>query len=130
MSASTRTQPQSSSLLLQWIITGLAIYGAFVVVPGISFTGNWYEIAIIAFIYSAINVLVRPVLVFLSIPLLMITFGLFMIVVNAILLLITADFASFLGIAFRIESLVAAIVGAIVISIITVVLNEFTSTGR
>jgi uncharacterized membrane protein YvlD (DUF360 family) len=78
MSASTRTQPQSSSLLLQWIITGLAIYGAFVVVPGISFTGNWYEIAIIAFFYSAINVLVRPVLVFLSIPLVMITFGLFM----------------------------------------------------
>ena len=130
MSTSTRTQPQSGSLLLQWIITSVAIYGAFVFVPGISFTGKWTEIAIIALVYSAVNVLVRPVLVLLSIPLVIVTFGLFMIFVNAILLLITADFASFLGLAFRIDSLVSAIIGAIVITIITVVLNEFTSTKR
>ena len=131
MESPTQTQRSSArSLLLQWLITGVAIYGALVLVPGITFTGKGYEIGILALIYSVINVIVRPVLLVLSIPLVVLTMGLFMVVVNAVLLLMTAHFAHYMGIEFRIDTLFTAIVGAIVISLISMLLQLLTSSRR
>ena len=130
MESPTRTQRSSArSLLLQWLITGFAIYVALVLVPGISFTGKGYEIGILALIYSGINVFVRPVLLLLSIPLVILTLGLFMVVINALLLLITANFANYLGIEFRVDTLFTAILGAIVISVISMLLQMLTSSA-
>ena len=84
--------------VLQWLITSLAIFAAFSLVPGITFTGNGYEIGIIAMIYSVINLLIRPVLTLITCPMIILTLGMFTVIINGVLLLITADLAKYFGI--------------------------------
>ncbi len=109
--------------VLQWLITSLAIFAAFSLVPGITFSGNGYEIGIIAMIYSVINLLIRPVLTLITCPMIILTLGTFTVIINAILLLLTANFAKYLGIDFQVETFMTALIGAIVISLTTFVLN-------
>ena len=109
--------------VLQWLITSLAIFAAFSLVPGITFSGNGYEIGVIAMIYSVINLLIRPVLTLITCPMIILTLGTFTVIINAILLLLTANFAKILGIDFRVETFMTALIGAIVISLTTFVLN-------
>jgi putative membrane protein len=109
--------------VLQWLITSLAIFAAFSLVPGITFSGNGYEIGVIAMIYSVINLLIRPVLTLITCPMIILTLGTFTVIINAILLLLTANFAKILGIDFYVETFMTALIGAIVISLTTFVLN-------
>jgi putative membrane protein len=109
--------------VLQWLITSLAIFAAFSLVPGITFTGNGYEIGIIAMIYSVINLLIRPVLTLITCPMIILTLGMFTVIINGVLLLITADLAKYFGIDFQIETFFTALIGAVVISLTTFVLN-------
>ncbi len=114
--------------ILQWLITSLAIFAAFSLVPGITFTGNGYEIGIIAMIYSVINLLIRPVLTLITCPMIILTLGMFTVIINGVLLLITADLAKFLGIDFHIETFFTALIGAVVISFTTFVLNALSGS--
>ena len=109
--------------VLQWLITSLAIFAAFSLVPGITFSGNGYEIGVIAMIYSVINLLIRPVLTLITCPMIILTLGTFTVIINAMLLLLTANFAKILGIDFQVETFMTALIGAIVISLTTFVLN-------
>ena len=109
--------------ILQWLITSLAIFAAFSLVPGITFSGNGYEIGIIAMIYSVINLLIRPVLTLITCPMIILTLGMFTVIINGVLLLITADLAKYFGIDFQIETFFTALIGAVVISLTTFVLN-------
>ena len=109
--------------VLQWMITSLAIFAAFSLVPCITFTGNGYEIGIIAMIYSVINLLIRPVLTLITCPMIILTLGMFTVIINGVLLLITADLAKYFGIDFQIETFFTALIGAVVISLTTFVLN-------
>ena len=115
--------------VLQWLITSLAIFAAFSLVPGITFSGNGYEIGIIAMIYSVINLLIRPILTLITCPMIILTLGMFTVIINAILLLLTANFAKYLGIDFHVETFMTALIGAIVISLTTFVLNLLSGEG-
>lgn len=117
-------------LVLQWLITSLAIFAAFKLVPGITFSGNGYEIGIIAMIYSVINVLIKPILSFVSCSMIVLTLGLFTFVINAGLLLLTADFAKYLGIDFAVDSFTTALLGSLVISFVSFVLNLFAGENK
>ena len=109
--------------ILQWLITSLAIFAAFSLVPGITFSGNGYEIGIIAMIYSVINLLIRPILTLITCPMIILTLGMFTVIINGVLLLITADLAKYFGIDFQIETFFTALMGAVVISLTTFVRN-------
>lgn len=109
--------------ILQWLITSLAIFAAFSLVPGITFSGNGYEIGIIAMIYSVINLLIRPILTLITCPMIILTLGMFTVIINGVLLLITADLAKYFGIDFQIETFFTALIGAVVISLTTFVFN-------
>lgn len=117
-------------LILKWLITSLAIFAALYLVPGISFTGPGWQIGIIAAIFSVINLLLKPILTLITCPLFVLTLGLFSVVVNALLLQLTAYFANFLGIDFAIDSFSTAFIGAIIISLTTLVLNLLSGEGN
>jgi putative membrane protein len=117
-------------IVLKWLITSLAIFAALYLVPGISFTGPGWQIGIIAAIFSVINLLIKPILTLITCPLVVLTLGLFSVVVNAILLQLTANFANFLGIQFVIDGFMTAFIGAIVISLTTLVLNLLSGEGN
>jgi putative membrane protein len=117
-------------VVLQWLITTLAVFAAMYLVPGITFDGPGWQLGIIAMIFSVINQLLKPILLLMTCPMVVLTLGLFTVVINAILLLITAYFTEFLGINFAIDSFTTAIFGALVMSFTSLILNMLSGEGN
>lgn len=106
-------------LLLRWLLNTLALFVVVKLVPGFHYA-SIVSLAIAALILGLLNAIVRPILFFLTLPLTIVTFGLFLIVLNAIMLELTAWIAP----GFRIDDFVAAIIGAIVLAIVSWITNR------
>jgi putative membrane protein len=111
----------------------LALWIATVLVDGIevttqSTTQQVATLLVVAFIFGVLNAVVRPLLNLLSLPLILLTLGLFLFVVNAAMLLLLSWISGLVGLAFTVESFWDALLGAVIISIasflIDVVLPE------
>lgn len=111
--------------LLRWAINAAGVYAAIWIVPGIDFLGEWTGILWIALIFGLLNALVRPLLKFLTCPLIILTLGLFTIIVNTLMLILTSVVAQSFGIAFLVDGFWAALLGSLVISLVSVVLSIF-----
>ncbi len=109
--------------LVQVAINAVALWVATELVPGLRFLDEWWKLLIIAAIFSLLNTFLRPVLRILTLPITIVTLGLFLLVINAFMLLITSAVASELGVAFQVESFAAAVLGAIVISLVGLALS-------
>ncbi len=110
-------------ILLRWLCTAIAIFAAVKLLPGLYFNGPWWQLGIVALIFGLLNALVRPVLTFLTCPLIMLTLGLFILVINAVMLWLTTKTSEAFGIDFRVSGFWSALFGALVISIISAALN-------
>jgi putative membrane protein len=111
--------------LLRLLATAAALWVAVLIVPGIDYTGPWLHLLIVALVFGVVNAVVRPILVYLSCPLIVLTLGLFMLVLNALMLWLTATFSGALGIAFDVRGFVPAFIGGLVVGIVSAVLNIF-----
>ncbi|MCL4514845.1 MAG: phage holin family protein [Firmicutes bacterium] len=105
-------------LLVRWLIVALAIFIVPYIVPGIS-VDSFQAALIAALVLGIVNVVIRPVLVILSLPVEILTLGLFTFVINALMLSLAARFVA----GFNIAGFWQAILGSIVISIVNSVLN-------
>ena len=114
---------QAQELVLRWLISTLAIFAAVQIVPGIVFVGPGWELGLIAMIFGLVNVLLRPILTFLTCPLVLLTLGFFGLIINAALLWLTSQIAVGLGFTFTIEGFWPAFWGGLVISIVTTLLS-------
>lgn len=118
-------------LLLRWVINAIAIAVTVYVVPGIrggeesQLSIDIKTLLIVALIFGLVNALIRPLLKLLSCPLVVLTLGLFIFVVNAAMLLLTSAIAQSLGLQFYVDGFVPALIGAVVISFVSIVLNTF-----
>ena len=111
-----------------WAINTLAVLVAVCLVPGIQFKDDslWTPF-VTSLVLGILNAFIRPVLMVLALPLLIFTLGLFMLVINALLLY----FVSFLlGRYFAVDSFGAAFLGALVISVVSMLLNLLTGGSR
>ena len=88
------------------------------------FIDDWGDRMLAAGIYVAMRALVRPILVFLTCPLQLITLGLFVLVINAVILIFTEEVCDWFGIAFAIDGFWAAFLGALVISVVSFVISR------
>jgi putative membrane protein len=111
------------SLTLRWLISILAIYTAVLVVPGIEFSGPGWQLGVVAAVFGLINLALRPLLTLLTCPLVILTFGLFGLVINAILLGLTAWVATGLGVHFTVDGFWPAVGGGLVIAVVSLILN-------
>ena len=100
--------------IVQGVVTGVGLWLASVVVPGVDFTGQW-SLILAAVLLGAVNAIVRPVLTLVTFPLTVVTFGLFLLVVNAAMIGLTA---MFLG-GFVVDGLWAGIGAAIVTGVVS-----------
>jgi len=121
---------QARSLILRWLITTLAIFAAVSLVPGITFVGPGWELGLVAAVFALVNIGLRPLLSLLTCPLIILTLGLFGLVINALLLLLTAWIASSLGIQFMIDGFWPAFWGGLIISIVTLILTLLAGEQR
>ncbi len=115
-------------LLIRWAISALSLLAAAWFVPGIHVDDGrgWTVYAAMAVILSLVNALIRPLLKLMTCPLILLTLGLFTLVVNAITLLISSALANnVFGFGFYIEGFWPAFWGAIIVSIVSIVLNTF-----
>lgn len=109
--------------LLRWLIIALALYAAVQLVPGIDYDGDWTTLAGMALVFGLVNAFVRPLLTLLSCPLILLTLGLFTLVINAVMLLLAARVGDLLGVRFYVQGFAAAFWGALVISVVSFVMN-------
>ncbi len=107
------------NLLLRWALNTLALFLVVKLVPHFSYT-SWVSLAIAAAVLGLLNAVVRPVLKLLTLPITVVTLGLFLIVINAIMLELT----DLLVPGFGIDGFGWAIVGALVLSLITLVTDR------
>src|SRR6266550_7439734 len=106
--------------LVRWLVTSVAIVVAASIVPGIRYDGpGWLFLA--AFLLGILNAFVRPVLLILSAPLILLTLGFFILIIHGLLLLWVPSFVP----GFHVDSFGSAFWGAIVIGIISWLLSAF-----
>src|ERR1051326_1252531 len=112
-------------LLLRWIITAVSLFVAAWLVPGIRVESNgWTVFAIMAGILGLVNAIIRPILKLLSCPPILLTLGLFVLVINGITLWLASALAvNFLGVGFYVDGFIPAFFGALIVSIVSVLLN-------
>jgi putative membrane protein len=111
--------------LLRLLVTAAALWVAVRLVPGIEYSGSWPGLLGVALVFGFLNAIVRPILFLLTCPLMVITLGLFIFVLNAIMLLLTGRLASSLGLNFQVDGFISALLGAIVIGVTSALLNIF-----
>ena len=111
--------------LIRLIITAVALWAAVALVNGITFTGGWLSLLIVALIFGLVNAFVRPLLKLLTCPLILLTLGLFIFVINALMLWLTSALSASLGLGFHVSGFAAAFWGALVVSIVSVLLSIF-----
>ena len=116
--------------LLNLSINIIAIIVAEWLVPGIDLQGPWWGLAVVAFLFGLINTGVRPLLMLLALPFVIVTLGLFMVVINALVLYLTSWLAQWFNIAFTIRGFGSAVLGAIIISAISMALRLLSGESR
>jgi len=106
-------------LILRWLLNTIALFIVATVVPGFHYR-SLITLAIAALILGLLNAIVRPILFLLTLPLTIVTLGLFLIVLNAVMLELTAWLVS----GFRIDSFGWACVGAVVLGLISLITSR------
>ena len=117
-------------LLLRWIINAVALAVAATIVSGIHVDGGWLVLALVALIFGLVNALIRPVVALLTCPLIILTLGLFTLVINAAMLLLASWIAGLLGIGFMVDGFWPAFWGGLVISIVSIILSMLVHEGH
>jgi len=112
---------QGTKLVIRWVVSGLALFAAAMVVPGIHVERNsWTLFAVMAIILGLVNAIVRPLLKLLSCPLVILTLGLFLLVINGLTLWLASYIAvNWFHVGFYVRGFWAAFLGALVVSIVS-----------
>lgn len=111
------------SFVIRILINAVALAVTIMFVPGIYFTGGIDTLLLLALIFGIVNAIIKPLFSFLTCGFYIITLGLFTFIANALMLLLTSNIATSVGIPFEIENFWVALIGALVISIVSFVLS-------
>ncbi|NNF12749.1 MAG: phage holin family protein [Gemmatimonadetes bacterium] len=114
------------NFVIRLFVNALALAVAAWLIDGIQMTGGFWDILVVALVFGILNAILKPVLLFLSLPFLIVTLGLFALVINAVMLLITANLLD----DFAVSGFWTAVLGSIVISLVTMVLGGFLKDGE
>jgi putative membrane protein len=114
------------NFIIKVLVNAAALWVAARIVPGIELTADIWQILLIALVFGLVNAFLRPLLKLLSLPVLIVTLGLFAIIINVILLAITAGLMEGL----TIDGFLAALLGSLVISVVSAVLNAIIPDAK
>ena len=106
-----------------------ALWVATEIVPGVSYSGGWVPFLGVAVIFGAINATIRPLAKVLTFPLIIVSLGLFALVVNGLMLWLTSSLSRALGFGFRVSGFWAAFFGALVVSVVSTMLWALARDG-
>ena len=101
-----------------WILSGISLTGT-------TTTGKIITLLIVALIFGILNVIIKPFFALFTAPLILLTLGLFLIVINACMLLLTSWLAGLFDLGWQVDGFWTAVLGAIIISVVSFILNVF-----
>ncbi|MDO5627467.1 MAG: phage holin family protein [Mobilicoccus sp.] len=123
------------ALLLRIVVNAAALWVAALLVPGIRLAegtsaNTVVTVLLVALVFGILNALVRPLFVVLGLPLIAVTLGLFLLVINAVMLLLTGWISGLLGLPFQVDGFLAALLGGIVVGVISWIAGTLLRTDR
>jgi putative membrane protein len=112
-------------LLVTWFVNAVALALAAWLIPGIDIEGQqaWIAVALMAVIFGLVNALIRPLVKFLTCLINIITLGLFTLVINTLMLMLSGWIAEQLNVGFQVDGFIPAFLGALLISAVSFALN-------
>ena len=116
--------------IVQILVNAGALYAAVYVVGGITFDGEWWKLLVVALAFSLLNTYLRPILRILTLPISIVTLGIFLLVINAAMLMLTSAISEQFQLGFKVDDFGAAFLGAIVVAIVGWVLSMFVGVSR
>jgi putative membrane protein len=111
------------SLLLHWLLNAAALWFAAWLLPGLDFKGTIVQLLLVAAVFGVVNSLLRPILTVLTCPLIVITLGLFTLVINALMLLLTGWLSVRWNLGFTVSGFWAAFLGGLVVGLVSMILS-------
>src|SRR5215210_1419635 len=111
------------SLLLHWILNAIALWVAAALIPGVGFTGGPGRLLLVAAVFGIVNSTLRPLLTILTCPLIVVTLGLFTLVLNALMVMVTGWLSESWNLGFTVSGFWAAFFGGLVVGIVSMILS-------
>ena len=111
------------SLLLHWILNAASLWVAAALVPGLEFHGSIGRLLLVAAVFGIVNSILRPLLTILTCPLIVLTLGLFTLVINGLMLLVTGRLSETWDLGFTVSGFWAAFFGGLVVGLVSMVLS-------
>ena len=115
--------------LVRLLVNAAALWVATQVVSGVTFDGGPLPMLGVALVFGVVNALLRPVAKILTFPIIIVTLGIFALVINGLMLWLTSSLSSALGLGFHVSGFWAAFWGAIVVSLVSLVLSMLIRDG-
>ena len=116
--------------LLRLLINAAALWMAIQLVDGIEHRGSWSSLLFVALVFGLLNASIRPLLALLSLPVIILTLGLFILVINALMLMLTAWVSGVFNLGFYVGGFWDAFIGGLIISVVSFLLSLFTGVGK
>src|SRR4051812_37366997 len=113
------------SILVHWAVTIIAVFVAAKLVPGIHYD-DWGGLALFAIVLGLVNAVIKPILTVLALPVVILTLGLAILIINAVVFAL----ASALVPSFHVDSFVAALLGSIVVSVVSWLISMFLPSNK
>jgi putative membrane protein len=120
-------------LIVRIVVNAIALIAAVKLVPNVAFTGDWWQLIILAIVFGVVNAYIRPVVKLLSLPLNVLTFGLIGLVINTAMVVLAAWLSGFLrvdftlagwpGGHFKVDTIIAAFLTSLVISVVSALMS-------
>ena len=110
--------------LIHWAITAISLWVASLIFRGLKFDGTG-ALVVSALLLGLANAVVKPILILLTLPLTLVTLGLFLLVINALMILLVAALVK----GFRVSGFWTALFASIFISILSVIIGSFVTSG-
>lgn len=126
MSSMRRRRAPLNGLMVRVLVNAVAIYLAAHVIPRVHFEGGFLQLLVAGFLFGVLNTAIKPLLVFLSLPLIVLTLGVFYLVVNGLILLLLAGLLPSL----RIEGLFAAVLASVFMGLVNIVVHGALNAWR
>lgn len=117
-------------LLIRWLINTLALYVAVQVVNGVDYDGAALGLLVVAALFGLVNATLRPLLTLLTCPLVLLTLGFFLFVINAMMLLLTGWISNQFNLGFHVTGFWPAFWAGLMVSLVSLLLTLFTGEGQ
>ena len=122
-------------LILRLLANAAALAVATFLLAGISLTaptteGKVVTLLVVALVFGVLNAVVKPVFTLVTAPLVLLTLGLFLLVINALMLLLTSWVSTRVDLGWSVDDFASAVLGAIIVSVVSFVLNAFVPDRR